>query len=479
VDRDPPVTRGADRDILGGVSSKQGRPTDALAAPARPVAALLPALLAPAAVLGCLGGPDFDGTRYRCVELVCPRGFDCVDAVCVPDPEGPGGGFTLVDDEQGEFEEGSFAATGWSGSGVSLVDGATGGEFRSRVFDGRRPEVAWEIIAWTPAAPYAKPLPGDGAREVGYREGAADMTGNLLLLHLDDVGFFGVALDSSGRMNDGELVAPDSLPDVAGVFGRSAALADGARVEVDLGRDASFDFGSGDFTWAFWVQTTEGCADERVHAAARTGSAEGPEVRIACAAVGSGCAAAADGVAFARVADGGAGSAELCGTSRLNDGRWRHLALVKRGHQSATVELHVDGAVEVEEEVSFAAGFAFGAGSQLALGALPGGGSPARVHVDEVALWQRALAREEIAALYRRGAVRLSAQTRTCATADCAGDPTFFPEPALVEPDDLLGPPASQFIGAQGRYLQYRFLFETAPDLPGPLLERVAVSGRR
>jgi hypothetical protein len=75
---------------------------------------------------------DYAGTRYVCeADQACPDGFSCVNGSCVDAPPAD-----FADDAAGGgFEAGTFSATENAGDHVRLIEGATEGTFRSRVFD--------------------------------------------------------------------------------------------------------------------------------------------------------------------------------------------------------------------------------------------------------------------------------------------------------------------------------------------------------
>jgi fibronectin type 3 domain-containing protein len=118
--------------------------------------------------------------------------------------------------------------------------------------------------------------------------------------------------------------------------------------------------------------------------------------------------------------------------------------------------------------------------------------------IDEVGLWSRALSATEVAQLYRRGANRLKFQVRSCVSAGCADDPTdanwrgaegansYFSElnnltsgivsatsPHLLYADSTLGALAN------GRYFQYRAVFESDDTTYSPELNRVEAGPAR
>ena len=398
---------------------------------------------------------------------------------------------TFADRAGDGFAAGTFHGTAESSTGLVLLDTPGEGFFLSRVFDAGR-DADWRSIRWEPRAPYEKPLPDGGAAETGYGGTGVDMDASVLLLHLDPSRPFAhgdAVADSSGRGNDARAHAPDAP--LGAVTGRiDLAIADrmDTYLRVPLATTDDFEFGTDDLTWSLWVATTGDCDERnRVFLGIDGLGAERTHLWLGCTrAAGTSCP---DGEAGGRAgghfrsvhsaADGGG----FCGRTVINDGRWHHIALVKSGHSSATLALWVDGALEAEIRVAFAAPFGFPGDPDLTLGDFTGGTYPAEGHFDEVAIWRRALSAAEVRGVFLRGALRLRLQVRACAAPDCSDGPPF------VGPD---GTAATSFVDRRapsapvceaslpplsGRYFQYRALLES--DAPGerPALGSITIEG--
>lgn len=400
-------------------------------------------------------------------------------------------GAGLADDELAcEFDQGVFVDTEWAGNHIQLEPGRTNGSYTSRVFDQGEGGSGWSSLAWTARAPYGKPLPDNGGAERGYAEGGIDMTGNVLLLHLDEdeLGNGRQVTDASGRNNHAVMVTSGEI--VRGVPGPfQGALNDTASTYtyIDLATAADLDFGTDDFTWALWARSTEDCSGNKVYMGVEDAGTEGTHLWLGCgASTNSNCP---DGPAGGRAAgtflsdhtvDDGSG---FCGVTRIDDGAWHHLALVKQGHPESVLRLYVDGVLELETSASFVAPLSFQNAPEFAVGAFSGGTYQASGAFDEVAVWRRALDPDEIAALYRRGVMRLSFQVRICADVGCSGTSRFVGPAAdtaafFVEPPTALEPGAPVPIGGdvRGRHLQYRAYFESDVANMSPALEAVLLT---
>jgi len=407
---------------------------------------------------------------------------------------GPGGGpgsFVFTDDEfEGEFGLGTHTSTEWAGDRLVLDGTLAEGVFRSRIFDAEG-EATWEAFSWTPAAPYQKPLPGEQLAEVGYQEGSFDMDSNLLLYHFDGLGKLSdgaMLLDSSGDENHATVRAPGGM---LMEYEQGAPI--GAALRDTTGTYAALQANwvetwSDDFTWALWVKTTQDCAGNKVFLGSEDSPTAGPHVWLGCADgsslddCGTGVGRAA-GVLISEHTLMGDGAA-FCGSTQINDGAWHHLAVVKENHDQATVRLYVDGQLEDSHEAFFSEPINFSNDPEFGVGAFVDGSYPAEGSFDEVAIWDRALSADEISALWRRGAMRLSLAVRTCNDPACADDPPFVgPDggaEGFVDSAETLGRPGDVPLNLpKARYFQYEARLSTYRVPESPALLAVTVKGQR
>jgi hypothetical protein len=382
----------------------------------------------------------------------------------------------LIDDQTAEFAGGTFLGTRVVGDRVELDDNESSGDFVSRVHDSGVEGVTWAVVGWTPGAPYGKPLPDDGRTETGYPGGTVDMTDNVLLLHLDQN-----LSDTSPIGTPVESVGPEAF--VAGRFGD--ALDDGpegyVRAGVD-GPDSVFNFGTGSFTWALWARSTAACPGNAVYMGIENpGTGLQPHLWLGCTPIED----SPDGTVgntFCSTRTKSSDCATADGEAPLTDGGWHHLAIVKSGHESATVTAYLDGVVAGEAATSFLNPIVFDTGVEFALGAFSAATFPAEGAFDEAAVWRRALDADEVSALYGRGTQRLSFQVRACDEPTCNGvefvGPGGDPAGAFEDPAGALEPPDRLSLGVVGRYLQYRVHIETDDPARSPSIHRVRIAAR-
>jgi hypothetical protein len=403
----------------------------------------------------------------------------------------PSGAVELRDDAlRGEFEAGTMRGVEWAGDRLTLSPAATQGTFTSRVFDAGAP-AQWQTVQWQPDGPYGKPLPEGGGAEVDYLADAVDMAGNVLLMHFDGQGAWEDGLevqDDSGAGNHGLVVSgggPIGL--VPGVFG--TALDDHAlsRISISTADAPGLAFGEDDFTWSLWFRMNEACVSNHVYMGVDDSDDRidvTPHLWLGCTddawteCAGEVTAPRVGGV-LRSVHDDSSDGGYYCSASAIDGDVWRHVVVVKQGHAQSLLSIYVNGALENEAEVDFAAPLEYPNEPDFAIGAFSRGTYPAVGVFDEAAVWRRALGPEEVAAVYRRGAMGLQVSVRACSDAACADDPPFGP--AQVDPPQALAPgtelPLPELL--QGRYVQYRLELSGDGQGPGPALRSVAVRGVR
>lgn len=399
---------------------------------------------------------------------------------------------TFTDDElDGEFGEGSFAGTQWADDRLQLIVGQPSGTFTSRVFDAGS-DVSWTQLQWSPDAPYAKPLPGDGATETGYLEGNVAMTANALLLRLDGTGAaaHGDLLPESSGNGLSPKVWHDtqgSMPFVQGLFDQAISSTLDDHLYLELSPGSPLDFGTEDFAWALWVNTTFYCDSVRtwlgIEDAGYVHMWLGCKSAVAsncCPPTGTGTQAGGTFISSAN------DSTCYCGARAVDDGDWHHVMLVKTASE---LRLFVDGTIDSTTPASFENPMSFPEATRFTIGAFdfyPPGGSPAHqteALFDEVAVWTRGFDDAEVAAVAKRGLLTLALQVRVCAEADCSDDPAFVGPDGSGQGwllDRGLSPPAGQSLSGlpRGRYFQYQASFATRVAGEVPALRSVTVTAQ-
>lgn len=414
------------------------------------------------------------------------RGTATDDAGTDASATGQPGEISFTDDQwRDEFGAGSVEGLVWDGSAVRLDPDLAEGTLISRPFDAGQP-VDWTSLAWWAMAPYGKPLPDGGAAERGYPEDGVDMQGNLLLLHLDlpqgPLPEGELVVDASGTGHDAVLDG-DAATGVSGRFGMGLEFTAGTRLLVD---PTNFEPVEDDFSWAVWVRLADDCSG--AHAFVGFDSAESNDsanIWLACLSTDSipACAGEPGGraVFVASATQSGGGGGTVCSATTIDDGQWHHVVATKQGHSPSTLRVYVDGKLDDETMAAIDGPLVFPPDVELSIGAHPGGTFPMSGALDEVAIWERALVPEEIAAMYRRGVLRLELRVRACDEPTCADEAPFEGPGGGLQPFVDSAPAlvsgALHPLMLDGSVLQYRARLESLVPGLSPGLAAVTVSG--
>jgi uncharacterized repeat protein (TIGR01451 family) len=365
-----------------------------------------------------------------------------------------------TDDTAAEFNAGTHDNTQWDDprpaiagdERLEMIDTSLAtGVFTSRVFDGMN-VVSWTQLSWVPRRPSLKPLPDNGGMEWGYVYGEADMTGNRILLHLDDGPPFD---DSSGNGRDGTCT---NCPTI-GATGRfsSAVSFDGVNdtiVVSDTVDPARYAIE----LWAYPTGVTTSSMILRTDSVSGTAYYHSHMLGI-------------EGDKFFHAVNDGA-ERRVVGTTTIVPNQWYHV--VGTAQSGGDIELYVNG---VREGQMSGIGTLWTGGDEYRLGSSYGmsGTSFFQGRLDEVAVYTRTLSSGEILDHYLRGGLRITFEVRSCDDPACVGETfagayTEQDNTSLTTPDDvpLSGVP-------DNRYFQYRVTFETDDAGFTPELRSVTV----
>ena len=446
----------------------------------------------------------------------CPPDYNCdqVQGICVPPRQGPAAphlrdlGPGVYDDDGGmndaeamssevrwvdratDFGVGTFDDVRVSNGFLALVEGATVGTYRSQIYNPGTP-TQFQDLRWLPEAPYSKPLPQSGEAERGYSTSMVRMLDNVLLLGFDGTTPVGPGIafsDGSPEGNDLTMQGGVDAHLTSGRVGTALAMGTNSHLSIPFARASNLQFGETDFTFALWTRSTQGCDGNKVYMGADGVGDDRTHLWLGCseASARSSCAGRggrAGGTLRSRHARAD-GPPSLCGTTRIDDGRWHHLAMVKRGHPDAVVQLFVDGRVEDSESGRFERPLDFPATQTFTVGAFSGGGFQAAADFDEVGVWRRALTEDEIWSVYSRGALRLAIGVRVCVEPDCSDEPPFTGpggrlNRGFVDAPQAAEPGAWHPLNLQGRFIQYQVQMETDIEGSSPLISMVEIQGER
>ncbi|MFH1188667.1 MAG: LamG domain-containing protein [bacterium] len=363
---------------------------------------------------------------------------------------------TIQDNSQAEFDQGAYTGTSYylGSSAVGLNLPQTAGIYTSAIHD-TGVVANWGTFSWIPNRPMNKELPDNGQSETAYTEGNATMSGNVLLLHMNDgVSGAGETITDTSGHNDHGITYGNPNCTATGKFNGSCDFPGGTNYVSMTNLDVNIAAGASNTVefWMYW----------------RGGNGQMP----------FGWSQAYD-LWFSGGCFGfNTGESNVFGVQSTGlANRWVHVAAVfYNGVPSAgTVKLYLDG----QERTDIYACLNTTSGSRLATttGQISGWALGAGYYfggvIDEFAMYNRALSASEVADHYRRGALRLRFDARSCDDANCNGE-SFVGGYSEADNADL-GLPAVGLVVGNNRYFQYRATFETDDVTISPELGSVSV----
>ncbi len=347
------------------------------------------------------------------------------------------------------------------------------GTFTSRIIDSGT-TTSWTTLQPINAAPYQKELPDSQAVETDYAEQNADMTNNLLLLHLDESS--GNVIDTSGNGYTGTTSGTAYSRD--GVY-NTAIEFDGIDDNIIV---ADFDDTSGAETLTIegWFKFTSVNASDVLVSQWNNGT----DARFSWQTH-----TVSDELAF-YVSQNAAGSTnEWWRTTDANlvADTWYHLALVwdgTAGTEVDKVKMYRNGTALTITQAGTAGATAFrsSSGLDLKIGDMENY-DPRELPavIDEIAIHSHAATVTEMLNHYKRGAFRAKYQVRTCDDDACSGESFVGPSgDTNAYYTELLSTttstPSYTLSGlSNNRYFQYSVLLQSSSTLYGPDVNSVSI----
>jgi len=315
---------------------------------------------------------------------------------------------TFIDNTQSEFDAGSYSNTAWNDDHVELSSGQANGTFTSGVFDAGG-LANWNNIAWVPKRPTGKELPDNGVPETAYDSSNANMTGNVLLMHMNEAS--GTIVDTSGQGNSGTYNGASYSQ--TGKLNTALGF-DGRDDYIDYGNHESLDMGTGNWTVEAWIKTTQ--SNKGTIFAKGGDNAGGIRYTLAIGEISAGN--------ITLTTDDNVNKRQATGSILYNDNNWHHIVGLRDGN---TLRVYVDGNPDGTQTLP--SGYDLSGTSQRAAysGAIADASTGALEKyfngaIDEVAIYNRALSPAEVTDHYRRGALRLKFQVRSGAVYPPTGD---------------------------------------------------------
>ncbi|MEM4245014.1 MAG: LamG domain-containing protein, partial [Candidatus Nanoarchaeia archaeon] len=150
------------------------------------------------------------------------------------------------------WDFGSYGNSSYNNQSVGLDSDSLGeysaeGNYTSKVFDAGS-NANWNLLQWLPATPYGQELPNNGENETSKYPNGADMSGNVLLMHMNEES--GNVIDNSGMGNTGTVNGEVVYGNV-GKFNNSISF-NGSGDYIEVSDTASLDI-TNELTIEAWV----------------------------------------------------------------------------------------------------------------------------------------------------------------------------------------------------------------------------------
>ncbi len=343
----------------------------------------------------------------------------------------------FIDNNQGDFGNGTFSQTFFNTTigAVQLNTSAVflQGNFTSRIFDAGSIITVWNNISWLSNA--IGDLPDNNVVETNFENDNADMTGNIILLHQNQVAGNN-SPDTSGNDNNATATNMEDGDWVTGIVGNAIDFG-GTDEFMDMG--AIGDFSDTDsFGYEFWFKTTTSAAQLMLTKQLNSGTFRGYNTFIETGKIKT-----------SLVNTNGVSNRIFKETTlTFNDGTWHHYAMTYDGSSTAAgLIIYIDGTQATTNTLTDALVGTISNAVNLQLSGREGPNVVFVGQIDEVAVFNKTKTALEIGKQYRRAVRKLNMSARSCDDGACSGE--TFTDYNDTSPQILTEP--------NNRYFQYRF----------------------
>ncbi len=345
------------------------------------------------------------------------------------------------DNNQATFDagthNGTFYNSTFSAVQLNLSGAFLNGTYTSQIFDAGR-NATWKNISWTSEVCHRCELPNNSVFETGDFLRPANMSGNVLLAHFNEISGATTFADSSGNANTGTCVGTNCP--AAGVGGKFNASVD---FETSTANDDYINFSNptelnsygNKISMEAWIKLESIPTDPTIIDKGLSQFSfyiDSPTNKSRALVVAGSSQTASGNVLFVV-------------------GNWYHVAAVYNG---SDIRLYTNGILD-GTPVSLT-GNVVTSNNALLVGSGWSGTNPLAFPfdgiIDEVAIYNRSLSAQEIKEHYLRGILELNLSAQSCDDSLCSGE--SFVELNKTSPQNLSG---FNFT----RYFQYRFSFLT------------------
>jgi len=329
------------------------------------------------------------------------------------------------------------------------------GDFLSNIIDAGA-VIKWNKLGWVPTSPYYKELPNGKTIETAYASGNSNMTGNVLLLHLNESS--GQITDSSGSGNNGS-----STNVTYGTAGKlnTAISFNGTTSHIEINNNPTLQLSTA-LTIEAWVKANTNKSSKIFQKGDWDGFSIYQDLWNGwCASIAM---------------QDGNNSSIVWGNGRPVLNKWYHLAATYDG---TAFRLYVNGTLANSTPLT---GQIRSTNRKVSLGSDAGSQKFFGGEIDEAALYNRALTSSEISDHYKRASERLKFQIRSCDDALCAGESLFGPDGTGSSyyselNNTTLGLPSFNMINIpDNRYFQFKATLESDNPSTTPSLASVSIT---
>lgn len=331
---------------------------------------------------------------------------------------------------EAHFNSGTYNRTYYNSSGYVELDLTyDNGTYTSNVFDAGS-YAEWNNISWVQGVPYRQELPDN--KEVESDLDGANMTGNILLMHMNENS--GDIIDYSGEGNDGALTGA-----TYGASGKlnDAIYFDGSGDYIKIDRSATTDL-INNFTINLWInpENQNGRIMENNN---RYGIHYDTTWKYVTAI-------------------GNAAFKAQSSTNSVSLDTWTNVVVI---YSTSGNKIYING----QQDGTNAFNSDITNHGDLYIASYGGTGTYFKGIIDEVAIFNRTLSGDEILNIYKRGILKLNLTAKSCDDVICDGE-------SWVDINDT----SPQDLSVDNNtYFQYKFGFETDDVSYSPELYNVSI----
>ena len=367
-----------------------------------------------------------------------------------------------------DFNTGGYLNTQYNNA-ISAIDlnsagkSAGSGSYTSGIKDGIT-NTRWDTLQLAPTAPYGKQLPDNQQTETGYVAGNANMSGNVLLMHLNEQN--GAIQDNSGLGNNG--VGNNIAYNNPGKFNSSIGF-NGSSSAINVPNSSSLN-PTNAITMEAWVKwnVNPSTGQPWANIINKNGD-DGYQIQHT-----------STNSFFETAIKTNVKRTYIQSTTQAVAGNWYHV-VGTWDNTSNLLKLYVNGNLERTGSLT---GSIISSAQNVGIGKRSWNDRYFNGSIDEAAIYNRSLSPNEIKDHYLRGALKLGIKVRSCALADCSGSDFIGPNgnnSEYSESSNTSLSPSSYTLQniANNRYFQYKVDLQNSQTSFSPSFANVNINATK